>query len=1101
MRLHSIALLLGLTVAGPLAAEGVRGYYRSPALSGETLVFTAEGDLWSVGLSGGVARRLTTHLGEESRAAISPDGTTLAFSAQYEGPTEVYTMPLAGGLPVRRTWDGETAAVAGFDPQGRVLYATWHYSTLPDSQLVALDLKTGQREQLPLRQIREASWDPASGTLFFTRLPHQGSHTKRYKGGTAQQIWTLAKGAAEASLLTGDYAGTSRAPMFWNGRLYIASDRDGTLNLWSLRPDGSDPQQHTRHRGLDVLSPSLSQGRIAYQLGADLRVFEVSSGADREVPVVLASDLDQRRERWVTEPFDYLTSAHLSPSGDRVALTARGQVFVAPVKEGRLVEASRHPGARYRQARFAPDGKSLVVLSDQTGEVEVWRLPADGVGAPSALTRDGKVLRFEVLPAPGGQRVAYHDKNRELWVQELATSKPVRVAASSEDEFRDLSWSPDGQWLAYVQTAPTGFVQVWLWSAVSGSSTPVTSERVDSWSPAWSPDGKWLYFLSDRNFQSLTRNPWGSRQPEPYFDKTTRIYQLALRPGLRSPFRAKDELFEEPAQDDKDKKADKDKKKDAAQPATLPKVEVLLAGLQGRVQELPLPAGNLDSLAVSEKRLFWLARAAAVDPSPALVAVDIGNDGPEPQTLVEGVQAYELSADGKQLLVRKEKELHVVESGAGAPAKLDKTRVDLSAWRFPLDPREEWRQMFDEAWRLHRDYFYDTAMHGVDWRAMRAKYRPLVERVTDRAELSDLLAQMVGELSALHTFVGGGDHRKAKDAIEPASLGAVLVRDEAKGGARVERIYKSDPDYPTDLAPLLQPGVDVRPGDVLEAINGVAVLSVPDPGLLLRNQAGRQVRLRVKPAAGGAPRETIVTPISADRLRDLRYDDWEYTRRLEVERLGQGELGYVHLRAMGGENYSEWAREFYPVFGRKGLIVDVRHNRGGNIDSWILGRLLRRAWMYWQPRVGSPYWNMQGAFRGHLVVLMDEYTASDGEAFAEGFRRLGLGKLIGTRTWGGEIWLTGSNVLVDKGIATAAEFGVYGPEGHWLIEGHGVDPDMVVDNPPRASYEGQDAQLEAAVKHLQELILAEPVDVPKPPKHPNLSHPHQQPGPGETPGN
>lgn len=1099
MRLASIAFLLGLTLAGPLAGDGVRGYYRFPALSGETLVFTAEGDLWSVGLSGGVARRLTTHLGEESQAAVSPDGATLAFSAQYEGPTEVYTMPLGGGLPTRRTWDGESAHVAGFDLQGRVLYATQHYSTLPDAQLVALDLRTGQREQPPLRQIREASWDPQTGTLYFTRLPHQGSHTKRYQGGTAQQIWTLAKGASEASLLTGDYKGTSRAPMFWNGRLYFASDRDGTLNLWSLGPNGGGLQQHTRHRGLDVLSPSLSKGRIAYQLGADLRVFDTHSGTDREVAVVLASDLDQRRERWVTEPFDYLTSAHLSPAGERVVLTARGQVFVAPARQGRLVEASRHPGARYRQARFASDGKSLVVLSDQTGEVEVWRLPADGVGTPSALTSDGKVLRFEVVPSPDGKRVAYHDKNRELWIQDLSTHKPVRVAASSEDELRDLSWSPDGQWLAYVQTAPTAFLQIWLWSAASGTSTAVTSERVDSWSPAWSPDGKWLYLLSDRNFQSLTRSPWGSRQPEPYFDKATRIYQLALKPGLRSPFQPQDELFEEPAKDEK--AADQpDDKKAAAKPKAAPKVEVVLAGLHERVQELPVPAGNLALLAVSEKRLFWLSGETAAKPRQTLVTLQIGNDKPEPQTLVEDVQHYEISADCKKLLVRKEKELHVVDAGADAPAKLDKTRVDLSAWRFPLDPREEWRQMFDEAWRLHRDYFYDTAMHGVDWAAMRAKYRPLVERVTDRAELSDLLAQMVGELSALHTFVRGGDQRKAKDAVEPASLGAVLVRDEARGGARVERIYKSDPDYPTELGPLLQPGVEVRTGDVIEAVNGVALLSVPDPGVLLRNQAGRQVRLRVKPAAGGALREAIVTPISADQLRDLRYDDWEYTRRLEVERLGKGELGYVHLRAMGGDNYNEWAREFYPVFGRKGLIVDVRHNRGGNIDSWILGRLLRRAWMYWQPRVGSPYWNMQGAFRGHLVVLMDEYTASDGEAFAEGFRRLGLGKLIGTRTWGGEIWLTSSNVLVDKGIATAAEFGVYGPEGRWLIEGHGVDPDMVVDNPPRASHEGQDAQLEAAVKHLQERILAEPVDVPRPPRHPNLSHPHQQPGPGEDPG-
>jgi tricorn protease len=393
-----------------------------------------------------------------------------------------------------------------------------------------------------------------------------------------------------------------------------------------------------------------------------------------------------------------------------------------------------------------------------------------------------------------------------------------------------------------------------------------------------------------------------------------------------------------------------------------------------------------------------------------------------------------------------------------------------------------------ESWRLERDYFYDRAMHGVDWKAMLEKYLPLVVRVTNRLELADLQSQMAGELSALHTFVGPGDYRHGPDDVQPASLGATFVRDEAAGGFRVERIYASDPDLPETAGPLGRPGVDVHEGDVIQAIDGVATLSVADPGALLRNRDGRQVRLRVRPKTGAA-RDVIVTPMSADEESNLRYTDWELTRRSLVDTLGKNRIGYVHLRAMGSNDIAQWERDFYPVFNRQGLILDARHNRGGNIDSWILGKLLRRPWFYWQPRVGSPYSNMQFAFGGHMVVLVDAFTASDGEAFAEGFRRLGLGKVIGTRTWGGEIWLSSSNFLVDRGIVTAAEFGVYGPEGQWLIEGHGVDPDIVVDNLPGATFAGEDAQLRAAVEHLQKLIEADPRPTPKAPAYPNKAFP------------
>jgi tricorn protease len=1083
-------VLLAILAVPAFAADAGPGYYRFPAIHAGTVVFTAEGDLYKVGIAGGTADRLTSHPRMESNAAISPDGSKVAFSAAYEGPTEVYVMPLAGGLPKRLTWDG-SAMVVGWTPAGNVLYGTMNRSTLPDAQLATVDPTTGASELLPLSQAAEGAYGADGKTLFFTRLRYQGSHTRRYKGGTAQKIWKLAPGAADAVPLTADYDGTSRWPMWWRGRVYFVSDRDGTMNVWSMDENGKDLRQHTRHNGWDVTSPSLSDGKIAYQLGADLRFLDLATGKDEGLAIVLASDFDQTREKWVTKPMDYVTAAHLSPDGDRVVFTARGQVFVAPARQGRLVEATRRPGERYRQARFLPDGKALAVLGDRTGEVEWWKLPANGVGEAEQLTSDGKVLRFDGLPSPDGKRIAYHDKNQELWLLDLETKKDVRIATCAMGEFSDLAWSPDGAWLAYAAPGDNELSRTWLYGVADGATVPLTSDRTSSASPAWSPDGKWIYFLSDRNLRSLVASPWGERQPEPFFDRITKIYLVDLAGGQRSPWQPLDELAPKDAkaseEKDKEKEKDKDKAADGAkggEKKVVVKIDV--EGLEKRVQEIPLPADNYDSLAVGEKRIFFVMQETSFERKRRLSFAEITNQEPKAKTILGDVKGYEPSKDGKKLLVRKGDEYYILDSSVGENPDLADKKVPLEGWTFPLDPREEWRQMFREAWRLERDYFYDRNMNGVDWPAMRRKYEPLVARVTDRAELNDLLGQMVAELSALHMFVRGGDLRETPDPVALSSLGAELFRDEAAGGYRIRRIYRADPDYPDELSPLAKPAVGAAEGDVLTAVDGVPLLSVPDPAVVLRAKAGKQVLLAIKDAKSGKSRDAIAVPLKGTAA-ELRYDDWENTRRLRVEEAGKGDLGYVHLRSMGGDDFSDFARSFYPVYRRKGLIVDVRHNRGGNIDSWVLEKLMRRAWFYWQPRVGLPVWNMQYAFRGPMVVLVDEWTASDGEAFAEGFRRLGLGKVIGTRTWGGEIWLSSSNVLVDKGIATAAETGVFGPEGEWLIEGRGVEPDVVVDNLPRATFDGKDAQLEAAIAHLEQRLREEPVKEPTPPRYPDKS--------------
>jgi tricorn protease len=1092
---HRVIVVMVAVVAASVVprADTPLGYYRFPALAGDLLVFTAEGDLWKTTINGGVPERLTAHPGQETNAALSPDGKWVAFTGTYEGPAEAYVLPLDGGPPRRLTWDGGPVTVVSWTPDGKVLCTTRRYSTLPNASLIAIDPGTGVQTAVPLAQASDGSY-AADGTLYFTRLPFQGSQTRRYKGGTAQQLWRLAPGAPEAAPMTADFSGTSKRPMIWKDRLYFLSDRDGTMNLWSMTLAGGSLTQHTRHADYEAQGASLAAGRIAYQHGADIRVFDVAAGSDRIVPIRLVSDFDQVRERWVTAPFDWITASHLSPTGDRVVLTARGQLFVVPVEQGRLVEATRNPKVRYRNGRFMPDGRSLLSLSDESGEVEFWRVPANGLGPSTQVTTDGAVLRWDGLPSPDGKSIAHHDKDRQLWVLDVATKKQTKLAFAGNGDFDDLAWSPDGKFLAYTAPEPNSLTRIFLWEAATGRIEPVTSDRYDSVSPVWSRDSQWIYFLSDRNFVSLVGSPWGSRQPEPFYDKQTRIYHVALVPDARSPFQAPDELHPAEKKDDKDEKDKGTKDEGAKDKGAKDKGKVDLTNLATRLLEVPVPPGNYDSLSVDAKRLYLLDRDTEPQSKRALKTLAIDANKPELETFLDDVRSYELSADGKKILVRREKDYLVLDAAAKAPGapELAKKVLPVRDWRFRLDPRDEWRQMFTEGWRLERDYFYDRQMHGVDWTAMRAKYAPLVERVTDRAELSDVLAQMVGELSALHIFVRGGDQRAGPDDVDPASIGARTARDVKAGGHRVTHIYQSDPDLPDELSPLRRYGVNVTVGDLITHVNGVATAEVAELGQLLRGQAGKQVLLGVTPQAGPA-RQVIVVPISRTRDEDLRYDEWEYTRRLEVERTSAKRIGYVHLRAMGPSNMAEWTREFYPVFDRPGLIIDVRHNRGGNIDSWLLGRLLRKAWFYWQPRVGHPYWNMQYAFRGHAVVLVNEFTASDGEAFAEGFRRLGLGKVIGTRTWGGEIWLSSSNVLVDRGIATAAETGVYGPEGTWLIEGHGVDPDIVVDNLPHATWKGEDAQLRAAIAHLEELIKTKPVPVPPPPPYPDKRAPTTNP--------
>jgi tricorn protease len=1060
----------------PCASPDEASYARFPTLSDDGVLFTAEGDVWRVPLRGGDAVKVTSMPGEESHPAVSPDGTRVAYSATVDGPTEVYVMDLqSGAVPRRLTYEGEQALVVGWTADGDVLYATRRYAALPGVQLRRIDPESRAAAPVPLALASDGEWD-AGGTFYFTRFGSLGSFTKRYQGGGAQAIWRLRPGDAEAMPLTADRAGTSRTPMPWRGRIYFVSDRDGTMNLWSMRPDGDDRRQHTHHVDFDVLAPSLRNGRIVYQLGADLRILDVTNGEDVLVPTRLPGPRARDRARTVATPTEWISSSHLSPTGDRLVITARGQVFTAPVKKGRVTPVAREPGVRYRDARLLPDGRTFIAAADRGTEIEVWTWTSTTTAATPAfspVTREGTSTRLDVTPSPDGRFVAHQDADQQLWVHEIGSGAARLVAASRLGPFSDLRWSADGRWLAYVMPGDTGMSRIWIYGVADGRAHAVTTDRFDSHSPAWSPDGAWLYFLSERTFDSLVSSPWGPRQPEPFFDRQTRVYQLALRRDARSRFATREERASPP------------RAPLAATASAEGRIDV--DGLAARVSDVPLVPGNYASLETDGQRLYFLSWEAGASGRKALRMLSI-DDRRALETLATGVDRFELSLDRSTLLVVKGDDHCVIAADGALPADLSRATVSLADWALTVDPRAEWRQIFVDAWRQQRDGFYDRQMHGVDWAAMRARYEPLVERVTDRAELGDLIGQMVGELSALHMFVRGGDQPKAGE-VAVASLGASLERDEARGGYRVTRVYVGDPDLPAERSPLALPHVDVREGDVVTAIDGVGTLAPEDVSLLLRDAVDREVRLRVVAGDTGVVRDVVVRPITLKREAELRHRGWELERRQRVEAVSGGRVGYVHLRAMTAADMGEWQRAFYPVHGREGLVIDLRRNTGGNIDSWLLSRLLRQAWFYWQPRVGAPTANMPYAYRGHIAVIVDQETASDGEAFAEGVRRLGLGVVIGTRTWGGEIWGSGSSGLLDRGIASVPDTGVFGTDGTWLIEGRGVEPDLVVDNLPRATWEGDDAQLDAAVAWLRARIAAAPVPPIVTPTYPDKRAP------------
>ncbi|HEV2176276.1 MAG TPA: PDZ domain-containing protein [Terriglobia bacterium] len=1093
---------------------------RFPDVYKDKIVFSYAGDLWLVSSQGGTAHRITTDPGLELFPKFSPDGQWIAFTGQYDGNPNVYVIPSEGGQPKQLTFHPGVPVPERMGVENEVL--TW----FPDSKrLVFLSrrdtfndwfgrpyvtsIEGGLPVKLPIDKGGLMSFSPDGSKMAYNRIFRNFRTWKRYTGGMAQSIWIYDFKANHIEEIPHTEHGDT-FPMWRGDTIYFASDRgpEHRFNLYSYSLRTKEIRQLTHYTDFDVNWPSLGPDSIVFENGGFLYLFDLKTEKAHKLTIYLPGDRDLARPHWVNAS-KLITDFDISPEGKRAVFAARGDVFTVPAKEGSTRNLTRTPGIREKNVAWSPNGKWIAYMSDRSGEDELYITPQDGQGKETRITSDGKVFRLAPVWSPDSKKLLYADKSLRLYYVDIKAKQPVLIDRGKFADLTDYTWSPDSQWVVYGKVAENGNEALYLYSLTDRKSTTVVSDFFGGANPVFDPEGKYLYFFSNRDYNEVL----GVFDFEFANPKATRVYVMTLRADLPSPFAPQSDEAATPkpeaAKEEAQKKEQNKEGEKLGGAREAPKnFRIDLAGIENRVVALPIPPGNYGTLAAATDRVFYASNPVfgLSGPVPGETAAIHLYDMKERKdhVLIGGANNFALSFDGSKLLYSvppmgppgaggAASTYGIIDAKppAAAPLKPGEGALNLTGMRMEVDPRQEWKQMFNEVWRQERDYFFERSMNGVDWPAVREKYAQLLPYVADRYDLTYILGEMIGELSNSHTYVGGGDYPNLHP-VKVGLLGADFETDSASGRYRFAKIYAGENWDPELRSPLTEPGVDVKQGDYLLAVNGHDLRVPENPYELFVNTANENVTLTVnsKPSEDGARQVTVKALASEFKLHEL---NWIETNRRKVDEATHGRVGYVYLPDMGASGLNEFVKQYFPQIRKQGIIFDVRYNGGGFVDQLIFERL-RRVLAAMQPaRNFAPSTIPPNTFYGSMACVTNEYAASDGDFFSYFFKYYKLGPLIGERTWGGVRGIRGEIPLMDGGYITRPEFSLYSLDRKWLIENHGVEPDVVVDNRPDLVMAGHDPQLEKAIELVMKDIEAHPKTLP--PAPPDL--PAYPAGPGE----